>query len=370
MARGRPATPLGTHGDIGITQLGEKKFRAETRLRLYNGKLLKVRAIGASKTAARRNVEQRCKERLQGADTQELTTTSPMSKLLDIWLPRHDVSERSRTIYENSINTHIKPALGEIRLNEISTPDVQQFLDVLTPGSAQTARAALGAACGLAVRWGVMATNPVRDTQLKKREKQEVNALTKEQMDAYRERLIEWSGGNGMGPKRGEALLEIMDVIRGSGARIGEVLALRWQDVDLEKGTISITGTTDEKGGRKSFPKTDTSRRVIPVAGIAVRALERQSQKAYRELFGEVVFPSRNGTYRTVNNTETRLRDARGDMKIKPHDFRKTVATRIEEKFGLLAASRHLGHASTAVTEQAYLAAPDVVPDYTKAFES
>ncbi|MGP5242518.1 site-specific integrase [Corynebacterium flavescens] len=186
-------------------------------------------------------------------------------------------------------------------------------------------------------------------------------------MNAYRARLVAWCGGNGMGPARGEGLVEIMDVVRGSGARIGEVLALRWIDVDLEAGTISITGTTDEVGGRKDTPKTSSSRRVIPVASIALDALRRQWDKPYREHMPELVFPTRTGQVRTVRNTETRLRAARGDLDIKPHDFRKTVATRIEQQYGLLAASRYLGHSGTVVTEQAYLAAPAVVPDYTAA---
>ncbi|AZA08511.1 hypothetical protein CPPEL_01825 [Corynebacterium pseudopelargi] len=64
------------------------------------------------------------------------------------------------------------------------------------------------------------------------------------------------------------------------------------------------------------------------------------------------------------------LRTARPDHLawIHPHSFRKTVATRIEQRYGTLAASRHLGHSSTAVTENAYLARPKVQADYTNAF--
>lgn len=370
MARGRPATPLGAHGKISDpVELPGGGVQVSTYLRLFSGKTVKVRASGPSVTAARRNLQARCTERLQGTDTATVTTTSPLQVLLDAWLPQHDVEESSRETYDSVIRLHIGPGIGAVRLNELTTPHIQAFLDGLTPATARTARAALGSAVSLAVRWGVMPTNIVRDTQLPKRKKREVNALTVEQMDAYRAQLKKWCNGNQHGPKRGEGLLEIMDVVRGSGARIGEVLTLRWQDVDLKAGTITITGTTNEKGGRKDFPKNSASRRTIPITPAAVRALKRQHAKEYRELFPVPVFPTRTGTYRTVRNTETRLRAARGDLKIQPHDFRKTVATRIEEKYGILAASRHLGHASTAVTEQAYLAAPDVVPDYTAAIQ-
>lgn len=369
MARGRPATPLGTHGEVSAPKrLPNGKMQVSTYLRLLNGRTVRVRGSGSSAAAAKRRLEENCQQRLQGDDTTELTTTSPLNKLLDVWLPRHDVSARSKEIYEKVINLHIGPNLGSVRLNELTTPRIQVFLEGLTPGTARTARAALGSAAGFAVRWGVMSANPVRETKLPKREKKEVLALTDEQMDEYRNRLVAWCGGNADGPKRGEGLVEIMDVVRGSGARFGEVLGLRWSDVDFKERTISITGTTDERGGRKDKPKTDSSRRVIPVAKIALDALERQFAKPYREQLGEPVFPTRAGTYRTVSNTETRLRQARGDLKIVPHDFRKTVSTRIEEKYGVMAASRYLGHSSTTVTEQAYLAAPAVIPDYTAAF--
>ncbi|WP_174688241.1 tyrosine-type recombinase/integrase [Corynebacterium mastitidis] len=352
-----------------LTQLDNGKWRADTRLRLPGGKNVRVRATGASRTAAKRNLEERCQQRLQGSDSTEISTTSPLNRLLEEWLPRHEVSERTKEIYAQNIRLHITPGIGDVRLNELTTPLLQLFLEGLSPANAKTARAALGSACSLAVRWGLMAHNPVRDTRLARQKRKPVRALTDAEMDAYRARLVEWCGGNQHGPKRGEGLVEIMDVVRGTGCRIGEVLALRWQDVDLEAGTITIAGTIDEGRGRKDMPKTEKSRRTIHAAPIAVEALKRQWGKEYREFLGEPVFPTATGEYRTVRNTETRLRAARGDMKIVPHDFRRTVATRIEARYGMLAASRHLGHESTSVTEQVYLAAPAVLPDYTEALE-
>lgn len=370
MARGRPATPLGTHGDVSEpVQLPSGRWQVSTYLRLHSGKTVKVKASGKSETAATRALEQRCAERLAGEDAITLTTTSTLSALLAEWLPRHDVTDRSRTIYEKAIDKHINPKIGKLRLNELTTPALQAFLEGLTVGTARTSRAVLGSAVSFANRWGLMTNNPVRETKLPKRQRQEVNALTDAEMDAYRKAVEEWCETGTRGPKRGEGLLEIIDVLRGSGLRIGEALALRWQDVDLKAGTVTVRGTTDEKGGRKDLPKTSSSRRTIPVAAVALDALKRQAGKEHSTYGLEPVFPTRNGTYRTGVNVQSRLRDARGPLTIQPHDFRKTVATRIEAEFGMLAASRYLGHASTAVTEQAYLAAPAVVPDYTRAFD-
>lgn len=369
MARGRPATPLGAHGDISKPKgIAEKKYQVDTYLRLYNGKTVRVQATGTSPAAARRNLEARCAQRLQGEDSNELTSTSKVAQLMKTWLAQHDVSESSKHTYQKCIDLHISPQIGDLRLNELTTPRMQTFLESLTPGSAKTARAALGSATGMAVRWGVMHRNPVRDTKLQTARRKEVNALTDDEIGQYRTRIEQWCGSNPSGTKRGESLLEIVDVLQGSGMRIGEVLGLTWESINFKEGTIAITGQCDNKGGRKEWPKTESSRRVIHVKQTAINALKRQWEKDYRPIMGEVVFPTRNGTYRSVPNVESRLREARGDMKIVPHDFRKTVATKIEQTHGMLAASRYLGHSSTKVTEQAYLARPSVVPDYSSSF--
>lgn len=368
MARGRPVAPLGEWGSVAYATLPSGAIQARTRLRLMSGKMARVSATGKDENAALKELVKRCGQRLNTEDHSVLSTTSKVSSLMDAWIEQHDVTESSINTYTKCLDLHIKPQIGELRIGELSTQRLQQFLDSLTPGTAKTARAALSSACGLAIRWGIMPNNPVSFTKLKKKKKSEVNALTEQQIEEYRTAIKEWCGSNHVGTKRGDGLLEIVDVLIGSGMRIGEVLGLRWQDVNFDDGTISITGQDDGNGGRKEFPKTESSRRTIRVKRIALDALRRRWESPGREYFGEIVFPTRNGTYRTGNNTQTRLREARGDLKIVPHDFRKTVATRIEEEYGLLAASRHLGHASTKVTEQAYLARPKVIPDYTSAF--
>lgn len=370
MTRGRPATALGTYGEINTTQLPTGMWQAETRMRLQSGKRKRVRARGKSRTAAIDALKIKCRDLTDTTDTGLLTSTSTFNALLDYWIEHHDMADRTRKIYRSCITLHIRPALGDVCLNELNTPMLQMFLDSLSQGTEKTARAALGGAVSLAVKWGIMPANPVRDTTPRKVETKEVRALTDDEILTYRTRLVEWCGSNKTGPKRGEGLVEIIDVCIGSGMRIGEVLALRWCDVDLEAGTVAVSGTMDDDAKtRKDSPKTVKSRRIIPVAPIALEALRRQWDKPARQFLGEPVFPSREGTYRTVTSVEDRLRKARnGEDDITPHDFRKTVATRIERDHGMLSASRYLGHSSTAVTEKAYLARPEILPDLTASF--
>lgn len=368
MPRGRPATPLGSHGEIRFYELPTGKVRARTLLRLHNGKTVNVEATATSKTAAKRSIEQRCSERLGVGESTTISATSKLAQLLDAWHEQHEAKERSKEVYKSAIDKHIKPALGDVRLNELSTQRLQFFLDSLTKGNVRTCNAVLSSAMSLAVRWDVMPSNPMRETKRRKAEKKPVRALTDAQINEYRQSVEAWIKDAPAGYKRGDGLLEIIDVLCGSGMRIGEVLALRWEDINLEKGLVHLCGTVDNKGGRSDTPKTDSSRRTIHVASVAVDALKRQYSKEHTAHL-PMAFPSTRGNYRTVVNVERQLRDGRGELKIVPHDFRKTVATRIEDQFGTLAASRHLGHANTTVTESSYLASPEIQPDLTTSFE-
>lgn len=371
MSRGRPATPLGTLGNINITQLPNGKYEADARYRTPTGQTKRIRKTRPTKTAAIRALKEAARDAAATTSFQHLTNTSTLTDLLHHWLPRHEVAPTTRTTYTKAIQKHIAPTIGSARLNELTPPMLQTFLERLTPGTAKTCRAVLSASLSQAVRWGLITYNPVTNTTPPRRAKKNPDALTDEQIKAYRTAIRQWCGINEHGQRRGDGLPEIIDVLIGTGLRLGECLALRWQDINFEAGTITVTGTIDSNSGQRAErTKTISSRRTIHAAPIALQALRDQRAKGYEQYLGEAVFPSIRGGYRTVNNVDRQLRQARPKELawIHPHSFRSTVSTRIEQQFGLVAASRHLGHASTAVTESAYLARPVVQADYTSAF--
>lgn len=372
MSRGRPATPLGTLGKINVIQLPNGKYRADARYRTVEGKkpprLYRTRP---SKTAAIRALKEAARDKQASSSFQHLTTTSTLTAFLNHWLPRHTVAPTTEDSYARAIRLHINPNIGNVRLNELTTPILQQFLETLTPGTAKICRAVLSAALKQAVQWGLLTHNPTTYTTPPRQDKKEPRALTDEEIHAFRTAIQQWCGTGEHGQRRGEGLPEIVDVLIGTGLRIGECLALRWQDVDFDAGTVSVRGIVDPTTGeRVERTKTQKSRRTIHAAPIALNALRKQRAKGYEHYLGEAVFPSIRGGYRTVNAVERQLQHARPEeLKwITPHSFRKTVSTRIEQRFGILAASRHLGHSSSQVTESAYLARPEVQEDYTSAF--
>ena len=78
--------------------------------------------------------------------------------------------------------------------------------------------------------------------RLPSKPKKPVEALTVDEVVAFRDGLRKWQDSTGYrGPRRGTELLDVVDVMLGTGLRISEVLALRWEDVDLgERPTLTV----------------------------------------------------------------------------------------------------------------------------------
>jgi len=147
---------------------------------------------------------------------------------------------------------------------------------------------------------------------------------------------------------------DIIDLMLATGARIGEVLALRWADValDADRPNLTINGTIKTEPGkgtyRKASPKSDSSVRTVVLPDFATAVLRRR-QAAARENPNDAIFPTRNGTWQQVNNVERRMRQIRKDTGldwVTPHTFRMTVATLISERVDADTASQQLGHSS------------------------
>jgi integrase len=162
-----------------------------------------------------------------------------------------------------------------------------------------------------------------------------------------------------------------------TGARIGEILALRWVDValDADRPNLTINGTIKTEPGkgtyRKASPKSDSSLRTIVLPEFALAVLRRR-QAAAGENPNDAVFPTRNGTWQQVNNVERRWRQIRKDTGLEwvtPHTFRKTVATLISERVDAETASQQLGHSSPAITREFYISKPAIAADVAHVLE-
>lgn len=172
------------------------------------------------------------------------------------------------------------------------------------------------------------------------------------------------------GPTVSSDMADIVDMMLATGTRIGEVLVLRWTDVDLdgERPSLTISGTIKTEPGRgtyrKASPKSDASRRTIVPPPFAVAMLRRRLR--CRVATVDAVFPTRNGTWHQVTNIERRWRLIRKDTGLEwvtPHLFRKTVATLISERIDSETTSQQLGHSSSSITKEFYIVKPVIAED-------
>ena len=163
-----------------------------------------------------------------------------------------------------------------------------------------------------------------------------------------------------------------------TGLRIGEVLALQWQDVDLKGSTLTVDATVVRTPGEglslQPWTKTDTGMRTVPMSPDlaeklrTVKAKDRERarlEESWNPL--GLVFPSERGTIRDTSNVHNRFRpafDAVGLQWATPHTFRRTYATTLlKAGVPVLTVAALLGHTDPSLTLKVYgdwKSAPDV----------
>jgi integrase len=368
---------VGTWGSIRTTRVREGAYRARTRIRDKDGIPREVTATGTTIAAAERALREKLVDRATPTQ-QAVTADTTIATLAALWLTflRDEGRIEDTTIneYERVLDKVVIPELGGLRLREVTTSRLDLFLVRLRATSVSRQRktkVVMGAMLGMAVRHDALAVNPVQQTSRIHRERSDTRSLTLEDLTTVREALRAWTAKQRPGPKASRDMPDIIDLMLATGARIGEILAVRWADVALDatRPTLTINGTIKTEPGkgtyRKARPKSDASVRTVVLPDFAIAVLERRRATA-RENLNDAVFPTRNGTWQQVNNVERRWRQIRKDTGLEwvtPHTFRKTVATLISERVDAETASQQLGHSSPAITREFYISKPAIAAD-------
>jgi len=260
--------------------------------------------------------------------------------------------------YEGQVRHYIIPAIGCIKLGKLTPAHVQHlYREMQDRGlSARTVRythAVLRRALKQAKRWGMVDRNVAEDVDPPRLKRDEIQPLDREQTC----RLL--------GAAEGDRLHAFYVVAVTAGLRPGEMLALRWSDVDLEVGTLRINRALS--GGEFTTPKTPRSRRKVElsnIARVALRAhrklqLEGQMKKAGLWKDHGLVFPSTVGTPLSHRNVvrafKALLKRADLPAETRLYDLRHTCATlllnsNVHPKY----VQELLGHASIAQTLDTY----------------
>jgi integrase len=313
----RPRTPIGTFGDIDFTTLGPERVRARTRVRDFDGQVRRVEATGAT----RKLPEHRLKEKLtvratHTGGTRQLTPESSFTELVEVWLADLDLegglAPSTRALYERNLRQLVMPAFEHYTLREVTIGRIEPFLKSLAANKsysyAKQAKTVLNLALGLAARYEAIPKNPVREAKRMKKPPSEAVSLTPHQIEAIRSGARAWRRGPGVsGPPPDGQLEQIIEVMLGTSARIGEVLAIRKCDVDVTRTptTVLVCGTIVFPKGkpttRQSHPKTASSTRLVSVPSFTAAVLRERLVVVAEQPGDHLLFFSRNHTPLTTN---------------------------------------------------------------------
>ena len=255
----------------------------------------------------------------------------------------------SKKFYDNMVSTHLIPVFGNTQLRLISKDSVQSFLNAKAQGDSswktvKHIRTVFGSILEAAVRDELLASNPVRKTRLPRRAPvEEKTPISPESLRALLDVLPE--------PSRSIAALLAM-----TGLRVGELLALRWQDIDFDKGFLSVRQTVYE--GHFDVPKSKRSRRTLPLGPACVQIFESLRKPEVDP--SALVFSTRNGSPLSRRNLLNRqLKPACKSLGLKKanwHWLRHAHATLLESVGAPLGTVQALlGHASPEVTREIYI---------------
>jgi integrase len=381
----RPEMPIGTWGKIRTEKLGPNRFCARARFRDYDGKTRDVEATGPTGPAAVTALKVKLRDRTTPNDD-EITRETRVSRLGELWIDEITAEDRlapqSIQLYAGSLRVAILPAVGNLRIREATVGRLDKFLRNVAkdhPAAAKGAKVVLGQMFALAVRHGATPTNPVRDTSRLRKPRREVKALTDEHLQAVRAAIRQWQQPvpGKPGPRHTGDLADMVDLMLATGARIGEILALRWEDLDLaaERPTLTICGTLAFLKGkgffRQPWTKSNAGHRTLVLPRFAVGMLLDRKLGA-TDSPHDAIFASRRGTGLSPHNMRRQWRQARADADlawVTPHTFRKTVATLIHDETDTRRAAGQLGHATEDVTKTFYVAKPALAPDNSEILE-
>ena len=312
-------------------------------------------------------VKEKLKKALVEAGQVDFTKTGQytVGTWMDTWfenVAKIKVRPSSHQTYKGYIDNHIKPNIGKIPLEKLTTMDLQKFYrKLLTTGrverveskeqpkglSAKTVRninQVISSAMDLAVAQKIILVNPTNACELPKVEHQEMQTIPAELLQAFLQEA------------KATGIYEMYYIELATGLRRGELLGLKWTDIDWKNGIIKVRRQVARVDGQivEAPLKTKNSYRAVSISPQAIEVLWEQKRKT-NDIY---VFPSPNGgpiSPDSVNNMLKRVLERAGIPKVRFHDLRHTFATiALQNGVDIKTVSGMLGHFSAGFTLDTY----------------
>ncbi len=312
-------------------------------------------------------VKEKLKKALDESQKLDFTRTGKytVNQWMEEWFEnvcKIKVRPSSHQTYRGYIDHHIAPHIGKIPIEKLSTMDLQKLCRKLMDKgrveriesekqpkglSAKTVRnimQVISSAMDFAVAQKIITGNPCKAVELPKAEKQEMQTIPAEQLQAFLQEA------------KATGVYEMYYIELSTGLRRGELLGLKWPDIDWNNGIITVRRQIARVNGEitEAPLKTKNSYRRVSISPQAIEVLKQQKAKTD----SEYVFPSPTGgpiSPDSVNNMLKRVL-ARADIpKVRFHDLRHTFATiALQNGVDIKTVSSILGHFSAGFTLDTY----------------
>ncbi|THF83708.1 site-specific integrase [Cohnella fermenti] len=309
-----------------------------------------------------------------------------VSTFFDKWLEvykKPNVKPITYSVQERNVRLNILPRWGHLKMRDITRNDYQEWINELrqhySEGTTRRIHSIMSSALNDAVHdFNIIRENPLQKIKIPKETEAtgKVQYFTREQLDLFLQHTKPVKNSKYQESMQYTALFTLLSR---TGLRIGEALALTWNDIDLDKKTLTVNKTLVYPINSKPYlstPKTATSGRTIKMddAAIAILKKHRINRKEvvlryahYKAPESDIVFFQQDGRWLRTNVVRDYFKTVckrAGVPVLSPHALRHSHAVHLlEAGANIKYVSERLGHKSVKITADTYLHVTQKIED-------